>query len=78
MKDRTTVGMIMVDSKGALKSGTYPFYYKDVEEHEDFPDVAKSSITKKEFERFKTKQREEKLANKIIAYVNQIHKRSKL
>ena len=63
---------------GKYRDEVYTIFYKDVDKYEDLPEVSKSRGTERIFKRFKEKQKEEIISNRIIADLNRIHKRNKL
>jgi len=79
MKDRTTVIMGWIDN-GEFKSNHHTAFYKDFKPNEywKLPGAAQCEETKKEFDDFHRKQKEEIVSNKLITNLDRIHKRSKL
>ena len=78
MEDRTDVGLVYIDNEGKPVWSMYTVFYKDVDNYEDLPEVSKSRGTEKAFKRFKEKQKEEILSDKLIANLDMIHKRSRI
>ena len=75
MRDGTTIGIAYTNIEGKCVSEIHEVPYSKFERYEDLPYPCKSDETKKEFERFKRKETENKLSDKLINKINWYNRR---
>lgn len=64
--DRTTVCWVGYDIHGEIEIGSNTIFFKDVDNYEHLPPSCKCERTKIGFEKFKKKEKEDRIINKRL------------